>query len=63
VLVAARRHKGAFERTERVALAAHQLGQHLGDVLRVARRDRDVMDHCEALLLLSRQHQSRRDRP
>jgi hypothetical protein len=45
VRVAARRHKGAFERAERKALAVHQFGQHLGDVLRLARRDRYVMDH------------------
>src|SRR6516162_8709041 len=50
VRVAARRHEGAFERAERKALAAHQLGQHLGHVLRFTRRDRYVMDHPSALL-------------
>ena len=49
VLVAARRHKGALERPERVALAAHQLGQNLGDVARLACRDRYVVDHDLAL--------------
>src|SRR5215469_16151557 len=35
--VAARRHKCAFQRTEWKALAAHQFGQHLGNVLRLTR--------------------------
>ena len=42
VHVAARRHEGTFERPERVALAAHQFGQDLGDMARLARRNRYV---------------------
>ena len=42
--VAARRHECAFERPERKALAVHQFGQNLGNVLRRTRRDRYVMD-------------------
>src|SRR6185437_261539 len=40
-------HKGAFERAERHAFSAHHLGENLGDVLRVARGDRDMVDHRE----------------
>jgi len=43
------RHEGAFERAEREAFSAHQLGQHFGHVLRFTRRDRYVMDHPNAL--------------
>jgi hypothetical protein len=49
VLVAARRHEGTFERAERKTLAAHEFGQHLGNVLRLTRRDRYVMDHPNTL--------------
>ena len=42
--VAARHHECAFERAERKALAVNQFGQNLGNVLRLACRDRYVMD-------------------
>jgi hypothetical protein len=42
--VAARCHEGALQRPERIPLAAHQLGEHLGDVLRLTRRYRYVVD-------------------
>ena len=45
VLVATRRHEGTFERPERMALTAHQFGQDLGDMARLARRNRYVVDH------------------
>ena len=56
--VAARRHEGAFERAERKALSAHQLGQHFGYVLRLTRRDRYVMDHPNALRYGSRRRRA-----
>jgi hypothetical protein len=37
---------GADERPERMALAAYQFGQDLGDMARLARRNRYVVDHC-----------------
>jgi hypothetical protein len=43
-----RRHECAFKRAERKARAVHQFGQHLGNVLRLARRDRYAMDHLNA---------------
>src|SRR5512132_3659677 len=48
--VAARRHEGVFEWPERMALAAHQFGQDLGDMARLARRNRYVVDHCASPL-------------
>ena len=45
VLVAAGRHIGAFERPEREALAVHQFGEHRRDPLRLARRDRNMVNH------------------
>src|SRR5512132_1982368 len=50
VRVAARRHEGAFERSEWMALAAHQFGQDFGDMARLARRNRYVVDHCASPL-------------
>jgi hypothetical protein len=35
----------ALQRPERIALAAHQLGEHLGNALRLTRRNRNVVDH------------------
>src|SRR5512147_641134 len=46
VRVATRRHEGAFEWPERMALAAHQFGQDLSDMARLAGRNRYVVDHC-----------------
>ena len=40
--------KSAFERAERKALALHQFGKNLGNALRLACRDRYVMDHLNA---------------
>src|SRR5579872_5343 len=48
--VATGRHEGAFQRAERHTPAAHQFGKHLGDTLRFARRNRDVVDHLCASL-------------
>src|SRR5947209_8742578 len=45
VRVVARRHESALKWPERIALAAHQLGEHLGNVLRLARRYRYMVDH------------------
>jgi hypothetical protein len=50
VRVAARCHEGALQRPERIALSAHQLGEYLGDVLRLTRRYRYVVDHCTQAL-------------
>src|SRR4051794_40639464 len=36
VLVATRRHEGAFQRSKRMALTAHQFGEDLGDMARLA---------------------------
>jgi hypothetical protein len=38
VHVTARRHEGAFELSERMALAAHQFRQDFGDMARLPRR-------------------------
>jgi len=53
VVVELQREKAARVGRERHRLAAHDLRQHLGGVLRVARGDRQVMDH--GVLLLSDQ--------
>src|SRR5271163_3375907 len=45
VRVAACCHEGALQRPEWIALAAHQLGEHLGDALRLTRWYRNVVDH------------------
>jgi hypothetical protein len=49
VRVVACRHEGAFKRAERNTRGVHQFSQNLGDVLRLTRRDRYVMDHLNAL--------------
>jgi hypothetical protein len=45
VLVALQRKEAAGNGRECHRDAAHQLGQHPGDTLRVARPDRQMMDH------------------
>src|SRR5215472_12331679 len=51
MLVAARRHEGAFDRAERMALAAHQFRPRLGDMAPLARRDRYVVYHCTSPMI------------
>jgi hypothetical protein len=45
VRVAACRHEGTLQWPKWIALAAHQLGEHLGNVLRLTGRYRYVVDH------------------
>jgi hypothetical protein len=58
VVVAAGRQHGALRidlesADERPDVAAEQFAEHVGDAARVARRDRDVMDHDFELFVIS----------
>src|SRR5215475_11111737 len=50
VRVAAGCHEGTLQRPERIALAAHQLGEHFGDVLWLTRWYRYMVDHSNSPL-------------
>jgi hypothetical protein len=49
MLIAAHRHERVGDTAgKRIRTAIHQLGQHIGDVLRIARRYRHMVDHLVA---------------